>query len=446
MSGQIMVVATALIVAACAVLAALGFRGRDTVIGVDLGTTFSVVGINEEGKVHIVKDTRSGSRLVPSMVAFLDNGEVAVGEAALVHQEHHPENTIYNAKRFIGRDFDDPSVALEAAEHDYKIARGQTKPKHYSNDTLWDSSDFSGVRFVITASGHPPFVTPETVGANVLTRLLQITADYVGHTQVDKAVIAVPAKFDARQRQATAEAYRRAGLKVTRVLEEPTAAALAYGLHRKPDVHHIMVYDFGGGTLDVSVLFVNDGSVEVIASEGDPHLGGSDFDQCLAHHLQSQLGDHRLVDLEGYHQSEKCNLAVPVCTHHMLYPLAEALKRRLSDVPSSSVTCLAPTGQAVRGADICAPTMWEEVSVDVSKAQFESICTSLFERSLKPVDYVLEEAGLEKESIDEVVMVGGTTRIPYIRDSLKVHLNVPSLNTHIDPDVTVAYGAASVID
>jgi len=421
----------ALLVVGCAVLAAFGFRGRISVVGVDLGTTYSVIGINEGGTVQIIADA-DGERLVPSTVAFLHDGGVAVGRHARKYLEHDPAHTIYNAKRFIGRDFDDPSLVKELAEHDFQLAR--------------NAGNMSEGWFKIEESrGHTGSVSPETVGSHILKHMLGMVADYLGYDQVDKAVIAVPAKFNARQRQATAEAYKQAGLKVTRVLEEPTAAALAYGLHRKEHVHHILVYDFGGGTLDVSVLFVNDGSVEVIASEGDDHLGGSDFDQCLAHHVMDKLGSD-LLTAEEFAEAEACGIQDPVCAHHMLYPLSEELKRRLSDQSYSEIKCLIHKPGIRGGHNRCLKSSWVEASMTISKTEFEEVCHELFERAMTPVDDVLEEIGLTKDHIDEVVMVGGTTRIPKIREHLKQHLGIDYLNTHIDPDITVAYGAATVID
>mmetsp|Transcript_44553 Transcript_44553/g.69668 ORF Transcript_44553/g.69668 Transcript_44553/m.69668 type:complete len:438 (-) Transcript_44553:530-1843(-) len=428
----------AILVVGCAVLAAMGFKGRISVVGVDLGTTYSVIGINNGGTVEIVPD-KEGHVLVPSTVAFLPEGRVAVGRAARRYLEHDPTHTIYNAKRFIGRAAADPSLVKELAEHDFELVE---RPGNASEG--WFRLD--------EARGHGAAVAPEGVGARVLLHLKAMVADHLGYDQVDKAVIAVPAKFDARQRQMTAEAYRQAGLRVMRVLEEPTAAALAYGLHRKPDVHHILVYDFGGGTLDVSVLFVNEGSVEVEASEGDDHLGGSDFDQCLAHHLTARLGPD-LVDAGTFRRVEACRGAMAeahLCTQHLLYPLSEELKRRLSDQLYSDVRCMVqrPGASSMRGgeADVCAPANWVETQLTVTRDEFEHACSDLFERAMIPVDLVLEEVGLTARGVDEVVMVGGTTRIPRVRARLKEHLGVESLNTHIDPDITVAYGAATVID
>eukprot|EP00903_Cladosiphon_okamuranus_P019908 g18297.t1 len=267
-------VLVAVVVGTCAALAATGFRGRQTVVGIDLGTTYSVIGVNEAGKITIIPGS-DGNPLLPSIVSFLENGRVAVGQDALELLERQPVNTIYGAKRFIGRKFSDSAISEEAAEHQFQI--------------IQNGDDLSEAWFEIKRLGHPPAVSPQVVGSHVLGELLRRAANYLGHSQVSKAVIAVPAKFDARQRAATVETFRLAGLQVIRTLEEPTAAALAFGLHRKPNVNHILVYDLGGGTLDVSLLFVNDGSVEVLGSDGDDNLGGSDFDQCVTHVLERKL-------------------------------------------------------------------------------------------------------------------------------------------------------------
>ncbi|CAN0098542.1 unnamed protein product, partial [Phaeothamnion confervicola] len=267
---------------ACAIAASTGFRGRTTVVGIDLGTTYSVIGLLEDNKVRIVHGI-DGNPLLPSVVSFLQGGGVAVGNAAIEHLALDPAHTIYGAKRFIGRDLSDAAVAVEAAEHHFGLVH---RP-----------GDLSEAWFRIDKEGHEAAVSPQEVGSHVIRALLQQVAADLGHEQVDKAVIAVPAKFSPRQRQATADAFRMAGLKVIRVLEEPTAAALAYDLHRQKGVDHILVYDFGGGTLDVSVLFVSDGAVEVMASEGDDYLGGSDFDQLLARRLQELLGN-RMVEVD----------------------------------------------------------------------------------------------------------------------------------------------------
>lgn len=269
----------AIFVCVCAILAAFGFRGRVNTIGVDLGTTFSVVGVKINNKVHIIPD-KDGNLIFPSVVFYHSDGKILAGYDAMPYLISEPERTIFNAKRYIGRKLEDESVLAYASNHPYKVV--ELSP---------GMSNFSFIGFSIPSieTDIPNIITPEQVGTQVLKYLLQITNKYLGHSQVTKAVIAVPAKFDSNQRAATGEAYKRAGLKVVRVIEEPTAAAVAYNLHKKLNIHHILVYDFGGGTLDVSLLYVAKGSVQVYATDGDESLGGSDFDMCLYNHFQKEI-------------------------------------------------------------------------------------------------------------------------------------------------------------
>ncbi|CAM9188145.1 unnamed protein product [Scytosiphon promiscuus] len=458
--SKIMVL-VAVVVGACAALAASGFRGRQTVVGIDLGTTYSVIGINEAGKIIIIPGT-DGSSLLPSVVSFLENGRVAVGQDAVDLLERHPASTIYGAKRFIGREFADSAVSKEAAEHQFRLVQ--------------TDRDLSEAWFQIRRSGHPPAVSPQAVGSHVVGQLLQRAAKYLGHSQVSKVVIAVPAKFNARQKAATAEAFRLAGLQVIRTLEEPTAAALAFGLHRKPNVNHILVYDLGGGTLDVSLLFVNDGSVEVLGSDGDNNLGGSDFDQCVTHVLERKL-EGSIVPLEDAERAISCSFAAPTCAIHNLYPLSEGLRRLLTDGQTASLECMTLSGEArrstLRPSNIETGTpsfglevpnaearnqdtsnsdgdkrghcgLWKPFKLDLTRAEYEHSCASLFDRGVAPVDRLLKFLDLTIEEIDEVVMVGGMTRTPRVRNLLKSHLGVDRLNVDIDPDVVVAYGAATI--
>ncbi|KAM3568457.1 hypothetical protein VYU27_009419 [Nannochloropsis oceanica] len=443
-AGRIAILIPVLGVAICAGMAAFGFKGRVNVVGVDLGTTFSVVAVNEHGTVRVIKD-KYGDPLVPSIVSFAPGGNVLVGKEARRRLALDPTHTIYDAKRFIGRDFDDPTVRMELERHPFSVI------KHEGN--------YSGVGFAM----NDETVTPEEVGAHVLRRLLDMTADYLGHRQVTKAVIAVPAKFNSRQKRATGEAYMRAGLKVMRVLEEPTAAAIAYGLHQKPNVHHILVYDFGGGTLDVSLLYVHEGFVTVEGIDGDDHLGGADFDHCLSHHLVATYGDvtssipssSSLYDLEaGLGEGKEALFfdddgdipssnstrsssphALHDCASYTMLSIAEHLKKRLSSSPSASFSCLSNKKDGGLSKNIT-----------VTRQAFEKACADVFARALAPVDLCLESNGMATSEIDEVVMVGGTTRIPKVREMLRVHLQVASLNTHIDPDITVAVGTACVVD
>lgn len=369
MDRSILVFTTSLVVSVCAVLSAFGFRGRVNTVGIDLGTTYSVVAINEFGKVRVFSDDQNLT-LTLSAVGFSTDG-ITVGREA-----RHAETYIYDAKRFIGRPF--------VQDHPYPF---ETVP----NGTT------TGFK-LNPALGFGSSITPEDVGSIIVRRLKQIAEADLGHG-VSQAVICVPASFDAAQISATSVAFKRAGLKVARVMPEPVAAACAYGLHKR-DVSHVLVYDFGGGTLDVSVLYVQDGSIEVVANGGDNDLGGTDLDQCLASRFQ------------------EC------CTER--FALAEGMKIELSHADVVSRDCCG--------------------HVTVSRDDFERDCAHIFRRAIDIVLTTLENAMIDISLIDEVVLVGGSSRIPKIRQQLKDALGIHKLNTEIDPDVTVAVGAASILD
>jgi molecular chaperone DnaK (HSP70) len=308
----------------------------------------------------------------------------------------------------------------------------------------------------------------------VLKRLLDVAAANLGHRNVNKAVMAVPAKFNAAQRQATVEAYKQAGLRVMRIIDEPTAAALAYGLDKKPNVNYILVYDFGGGTLDVSLLFVNKESVQVIATHGDDRLGGADFDQCLVEVLHRRFaaafpaafdanscaavvtgaaatskaaaaaeeeeagadGDE-VRRLEAVAEARSGEAVLP-CSPSNLRTLAERLKRDLSAADVAVAKCVAPTSPAGQGCEVAA--------VEVTRAAFEAECAPLLARIMQPVEDLLNEALMPREEIDEVVLVGGSSRMPAVRNALKAFFSLDHLNQEIDPDLTIAIGAASIVD
>lgn len=409
-----------------AVLAAFGFRGRVTTIGVDLGTTFSVVCININGKEIVVED-KSKRRLFPSIVSFTAEGGVLVAHNALPYLSLSPESTIFNAKRFLGRSLDDEAMAIYSEAHPFPVVTSNV-------------SQFGSVGFALNVSGHPPVIAPEDVGIQVVKYLLSVTAQFLGHSQVNKAVIAVPAKFTSLQRQATGHIYKSAGLKVVRVLEEPTAAAVAYDLHKKPNVHHILVYDFGGGTLDVSILYVAKGSVQVYATDGDESLGGSDLDLCMYNLLRQKaeqisgetLKLHSLSEMEkGVHQGDLCVAA-------NVRSMAEQLKKDLSSASSVEFSCRLPDSKA-EGGDAA------YVKFPVTREDFEVGCVDLFDRAMTPVDRLIQDLGMRRSDIDEIVLVGGTTRVPKVKQQLREYFG-KNLNDEIDPDITVAVGAAAVLD
>uniref|UniRef100_A0A6U1BP74 Uncharacterized protein n=1 Tax=Rhizochromulina marina TaxID=1034831 RepID=A0A6U1BP74_9STRA len=415
---QWVLTAVAVAVAACAMMAASGFRGRPNTVGIDLGTTYSVIALRTLNATRVLKDEHQRS-LIPSMVYFGPGGVVKVGYDAMAFLHSDPENVIFNAKRFIGRSFDDEAVQEQRAVHPFRVVN-RSVPEVRSQ--AW---------FALSAQGHEDWVSPESVGKHVLQRLKDIAVFNLGHKQITRAVVSVPAKFNTRQRQATVDAYKAAGLKVMRVIDEPTAAAVAYGLDKKSDVQWIIVYDFGGGTLDVSLLMVNEESIQMIATHGDDQLGGADFDQCLMEHLRSTSWLP--------HDADPCSPRddVPACGDTELRPMAESIKCQLSDAQVATASC----GYRNRSDEDC-----RELSIEVTRSAFEEACDPLFQRVLRPVDLLLGESGMPAEEIDEVVLVGGTSRIPRIRELLKEKIGVDHLNMEIDPDITVAVGAASIVD
>ena len=381
----------------------------------------------KDGKVTIVTDEK-GRNIFPSIIAYADEGQIFALHDALPFLSKNPNNTIFNAKRFMGKYLAEESVQEYATAHPFRVIQ--------SSANTSSSSSYGDIAFSLSSSSQPSSVTPIEVGTQVLKHLLLKTAAFLGHSQVNKAVIAVPAKFNALQRQATAAAFKAAGLKVVRVLEEPTAAAVAYNLHKNSSIHHILVYDFGGGTLDVSLLFVSNGSVQVYATDGDDLLGGSDFDLCLYDLLKTRIEKETgfSIELQTLTNVQRDTSASLYCTAASVHTMAEDLKKILSSRNSSTFTCDLPLSHT-----------HQKVEFEVTREEFESTCRPLFERGLLPVTRLLQELGMSAEDVDEVVLVGGTTRIPLVKQQLKDFFG-KELNDHIDPDITVAFGAASVLD
>jgi len=304
-------------------------------------------------------------------------------------------------------------------------------------------------------------VSPEQIGAHILSYLLDITSTYFHYSSITSAVITIPAEFTAQQRIATVNAYKLANIKVIRIMEEPTAAALAYGLHNKDGVEHVLVYDFGGGTLDVSVLRIGQqGYVDVMGSAGDSNLGGADFDDALVkfitkhdHFLQSfhDVLSHYNIDEE--HIFTSCNIPINtvLCTLSSLHTIAERIKIQLSSnshINTVTEHCLTfdQFPQDNSWSSICS-LLNTKHTITLTSHDFHKAVHHLYPRSVQPIRNVLTDLDLNQEDIDEVVMVGGTTRMIHIRELVKDEFtHIDALNTQIDPDITVAYGAASVID
>lgn len=419
----------------CAVMAKMGFRGRAGTAGIDLGTTNSVICVQKLvaglGEIECIPD-QFNNVIVPSVVAF-SGDQIVVGRAAKDLIESHPLSTVYQAKRVLGRSFDDPAVTYFQKEVEFIIKA---------------ADDDDEVQFHV--GSH--VVTPVQIGSMVVKHLIKMTHRYLGHENVKSAVICVPAKFDTRQRQATVQAFRDAGVTVLRILEEPAAAALAYGLHHKQGVDFILVYDFGGGTLDVSLLQVSgDSFVDVMGSDGDDRLGGADFDVAIAHYwlqqhpvdrVQRYLAQMEVTDLPCLKQG------VHLCTASSFHTIGEQLKIQLSSLDNSTTTvqaqCLGLEHDIDDIASLCSSL--RPVTLELSLPVFLDISQSLLARSVAPIHRLLKDFQLTSADIDEVVMVGGTTRMPQIRELVQQALPDSKMNTHIDPDITVAYGAAAVID
>jgi len=395
----------------CAVLSfAKNPLDSEDIIGIDLGTTYSCVGVFKDGKVEIIANDY-GSRTTPSWVAFTHGGDRIVGEAAKNQAAMNPNNTIYNVKRFIGLRWDDHTVKLDKDYLPYKITgdRGDNKP--YIKVSMKDTDHV---------------FTPEEISAMVLTKMKQIAETYLGRN-VSKAVITVPAYFNDAQRQATKDAGTIAGLNVVRIINEPTAAAIAYGLDNKKQEKKkkdgestestILVYDLGGGTFDVSLLTVDDGVFEVRAVNGDSHLGGEDFDNRVVAYLVKKANE-----------KFKGDVSRDLRAMSKLKQQVELAKKRLS----SEMSAVISIESFFQGQD------FEET---LSRAKFVELNMDLFKKTLVPVEKVLKDAGVKKHEVDSIVFVGGSTRIPVIQELVEKFFN-KTVQKNINPDEAVAYGAA----
>jgi molecular chaperone DnaK len=367
------------------------------IIGIDLGTTNSCVSVME-GNEPVVIANDEGRRTTPSVVAFLKNGERKVGDPAKRQAITNPHNTIMSVKRFMGRRFDE--VTEEISHWSYKVAKGD-------NNTV--RIDIDGRLY-----------TPQEISAMILQKMKKTAEDYLGQ-EVTEAVITVPAYFNDAQRQATKEAGEIAGLNVRRIVNEPTAAALAYGLDKAKHDEKIAVFDLGGGTFDISILELGDGVFEVKSTNGDTHLGGDDFDKVIMDWLADEFKNDEAVDLR------KDPMA--------LQRLKEAAEKAKVELSSSSETEInLPYITAVDGVP-------KHLVKKLTKAKFEQLADKLFERCLKPCEQALKDAGLSTSQIDEVILVGGSTRIPKVQEIVEKFFGKKP-NKGVNPDEVVAIGAA----
>ncbi|KZL77533.1 hsp70-like protein [Colletotrichum tofieldiae] len=368
-------------------------------VGIDLGTTYSCVAYYSNDKIEIIANDQ-GNRTTPSFVAFTDT-ERLIGDAAKNQVAMNPHNTVFDAKRLIGRKFNDPEVQADMKHFPFKVVDKNGKPN-----------------IEVEFKGETKTFTPEEISAMVLVKMRETAEAFLGG-QVNNAVVTVPAYFNDSQRQATKDAGLIAGLNVLRIINEPTAAAIAYGLDKKAEgERNVLIFDLGGGTFDVSLLTIEEGIFEVKSTAGDTHLGGEDFDNRLVNHFVNEFKRKHKKDLSSNARALR-----------RLRTACERAKRTLSSSAQTSIEI----DSLFEGIDFY---------TSITRARFEELCQDLFRSTIQPVDRVLTDAKIDKSQVHEIVLVGGSTRIPRIQKLISDYFNGKEPNKSINPDEAVAYGAA----
>ena len=366
-------------------------------IGIDLGTTYSCVGWWKDNRCEIIANDQ-GNRTTPSFVAFTDT-ERLIGDAAKNQSAMNPLNTVYDAKRLIGRKYSDPVVQKEINSFSFKVIDKNDKPE-----------------IIVQYKNESKTYGAEQISSMILEKMKSIAEAYIGSPVTD-AVITCPAYFNDSQRQATKDAGQIAGLNVLRIINEPTAAAIAYGLDKKLEEQNVLIFDLGGGTFDVSLLTIDNGIFEVRATAGDTHLGGEDFDNCLVKYFLDEFKRKNRVDITDNPKAIR-----------RLKTACERAKRTLSSGTTASIEL----DSLFNGIDFYS---------NISRAKFESLCNDLFQKCIDPVKKVLEDANCDKSDVHEIVLVGGSTRIPKIQSLISEYFDKRELCKSVNPDEAVAYGA-----